>query len=74
MVAIGCSRKEIKMTQFEHKKGKNLKKWNYTINNNETLKWRCTWKLVVEPKEEWNNIDLNPRMECTKIVVKPPKK
>jgi hypothetical protein len=42
MVAIGCSRKEIKMTQFEHKKRKNLKKWNYTINNNETLKWRCT--------------------------------
>ncbi len=29
MVAIGCNRKEIKMTQFEHKKRKNLKKWNY---------------------------------------------
>jgi hypothetical protein len=29
MVAIGCSIKEIKMTQFEHKKGKNLEQWNY---------------------------------------------
>jgi hypothetical protein len=33
------------------------------------------WKLVaLEPKEEWNNIDFNPKMECRKIVAKPKKK
>jgi hypothetical protein len=32
------------------------------------------WKLVaLELKEEWNNIDLNPKMECTKIVAEPKK-
>jgi hypothetical protein len=74
MVVISWSIKEIKVTQFEHQGRKKLrgmvlvplvmmKPWNGDA-----------WKfLALKPKEEWNNIDFNPKMECKKIVTKPKK-